>query len=331
MHKAFQYHRQWCQPCSNAECKLRDKHGKLLQIAEEHIPGGSTALNCSVPQPQLPPMSSSHYLHLTPLSQVTHPPPDPLPQPPSTPTNPLDPPFSAPILPLRPSPGPQDPASSPPFPEPTEAYVARAIAKLKGHKAPRHDNTLPEMLKYGGPAVAEALHGIILEAWWLEHAPPDFKRDPVIPRRQTMMTASFTGRWHFNLLQLKCMPWCCGNDYPCGLNSKFWSPNMASDLAQDVLDALFSLRSVCSLAWNKNKTLYICMLDLAKALDSADRDLAWRILLTQGAPPKLALVALLKDLHTDLCGTVRAGRDSADSHIYRQGVQTRVCQRPRVI
>ena len=126
-------------------------------------------------------MSSSHYLHLTPLSQVTHPPPDPLPQPPSTPTNPLDPPFSAPILPLRPSPGPQDPASSPPFPEPTVADVARAIAKLKGHKAPGLDNILPEMLKYGGLAFAEALHSIIPGTWRSGHAPPDFKHDVVIP------------------------------------------------------------------------------------------------------------------------------------------------------
>ena len=78
-------------------------------------------------------------------------------------------------------------------------------------------------------------------------------------------------------------------------------------------DALLSLRSLCSLAWNKNKTSYIGMLDLAKAFDSADRDLAWRILLTRGAPPKL--VALLEDLHTDHCGIVRAELDSADVHI----------------
>ena len=80
---------------------------------------------------------------------------------------------------MRSRPGPQDPASSPPFPEPTVVDVARAIAKLKGHKAPGLDNILPEMLKYGGLAVVEALHGIILEAWRSEHAPPDFKRDAV--------------------------------------------------------------------------------------------------------------------------------------------------------
>ena len=78
-------------------------------------------------------------------------------------------------------------------------------------------------------------------------------------------------------------------------------------------DALFSLRSLSSLAWNKHKTLYICVVDLAKASDSADWDLAWRILLIRGAPPKL--VALLRDLHTHHCGIIRAELDSADVHI----------------
>ena len=59
--------------------------------------------------------------------------------------------------------------------------MARGIAKLKGHKAPGPDNIICEMLKYGGPAVAGAIHGIILEAWRSEHAPPDFKCEVVIP------------------------------------------------------------------------------------------------------------------------------------------------------
>ncbi len=62
------------------------------------------------------------------------------------------------------------------------------------------------------------------------------------------------------------------------------------------------------------------MLDLAKAFDSADRNLAWHILLTQGAPTKL--VILLKDLHTDHCGIIQAELDSVDVHIdkgFKQG------------
>ena len=36
--------------------------------------------------------------------------------------------------------------------------------------------------------------------------------------------------------------------------------------------------------------------DLTKAFDSVDREMAWQLLLSRGAPPKL--VALIKDRHT---------------------------------
>ena len=130
-----------------------------------------TAINPTYPSPSAP----TH-----PPPQAIHPPPESPPQPPPNPPNP---PLLAPTLALRPSPRPQDLAGSNPLPEPTIADVARAIAKLKGHKPLGTDSVLPEMLKYGGTAVAEALHGIILEAWQPEHAPPEFKRNVVIPRR----------------------------------------------------------------------------------------------------------------------------------------------------
>ena len=37
------------------------------------------------------------------------------------------------------------------------------------------------------------------------------------------------------------------------------------------------------------------MLDIIKAFDSVDREMAWQILLSRDTPPKL--VALIKDLH----------------------------------
>ena len=51
------------------------------------------------------------------------------------------------------------------------------------------------------------------------------------------------------------------------------------------------------------------MLDLTKAFDSVDRDMAWHILLSRGVPSKL--VALIKDLHTDHTAVIRAELDSS--------------------
>ena len=176
------------------------------------------------------------------------------------------------------------------------------------------------MLKYGGTAVAEALNGIILEAWQSGHAPPEVKRDVVIPIPKkagaddckiyrTLQPVAATV--YAMVLRLCLSKW---------LEQQFLEPQHGFRPGGGCVDALFCLTSLCSLARNINKTLHIFMLDLAKTFDSADRDLAWRILLTQGAPPKL--VALLKDLHTDHCGIVRAELDSANVHLdkgFKQG------------
>ncbi len=51
------------------------------------------------------------------------------------------------------------------------------------------------------------------------------------------------------------------------------------------------------------------MLDLAKAPDSVDREMAWQILLSRGAPPKL--VALIRDRHTHHSPVTRSKVDYA--------------------
>ena len=51
------------------------------------------------------------------------------------------------------------------------------------------------------------------------------------------------------------------------------------------------------------------MLDLTKAFDSVDREMAWQILLSRGALPKL--VALIRDFHTHHSAVIRSEVDSA--------------------
>ncbi len=51
------------------------------------------------------------------------------------------------------------------------------------------------------------------------------------------------------------------------------------------------------------------MLDLTKTCDSVDREMAWQILLSRGAPPKL--VALIRDLHMHHSAVIRSEVDSA--------------------
>ena len=145
------------------------------------------------------------------------------------------------------------------------------------------------MLKYGGDSVHSALYRVILGIWRAEQAPQDFKQDILLPipkkgdaslcsNYRTIALQSIAGKAYANVLSARLSQWLADNllDEQCGFRP-----------SRSTVDALFSLRLLCNGAWDKGRTLHICMLDLTKAFDSVDREMAWQILLSRGAPPKL--------------------------------------------
>ena len=104
---------------------------------------------------------------------------------------------------------------------------------------------------------------------------------------RTIALQSIAGKAYANVLSARLSEWLADNllDEQCGFRP-----------SRSTVDALFSLRLLCNGAWDKGQTLHICMLDLTKAFDSVDREMAWQILLSRGAPPKL--VTVIRDLHT---------------------------------
>ena len=155
----------------------------------------------------------------------------------------------------------------------------------------------------------------ILGIWRTEQAPQDFKQDILLPIPKKG-DASLCSNYHTIALQsiagkAYAMQWQADNllDEQCG-----FTPSRSTD------DALFSLRLLCNGAWDKDQTLHICMLDLTKALESVDREMAWQILLSRGAPPKL--IALIRDFHTHHSAVIRSEVDSApvDTNVgFKQG------------
>jgi len=57
--------------------------------------------------------------------------------------------------------------------------------------------------------------------------------------------------------------------------------------------------------------VYTCFIDLSKAYDSADRQLAWQILRSRGAPKKI--VDLIQDLHQGTTCAMQADHSRPDS------------------
>ena len=205
-------------------------------------------------------------------------------------------PIAPEVLALLPPSPPHLPTDCP-YPKVMLDEVVTAIKCLKNNQSPGVCHILPEMLKYGGDSVHLALHRVILAIWRTEQAPPDFKQDILLPiskkgdaslcsNYQTIALQSIAVKAYASILSAQC-----------AFQNGWQTISLMSSVAnRSIMDALFSLRLLCNGAWDKGKTLYICMLDLTKAFDSVDRGMAWQILLSRGALPKL--VALIKDLQT---------------------------------
>ncbi len=115
-----------------------------------------------------------------------------------------------------------------------------------------------------------------------------------------MALQSIAGKAYANVLSARLSQWLADSllDEQCGFRP-----------SRSTTDALFSLRLLCRWGLGQGQTLHICMLDLTKAFDSVDREMAWQILLSRGAPQKL--VAVIRDLHTYHSAVIRSKFDSA--------------------
>ena len=97
---------------------------------------------------------------------------------------------------------------------------------------------------------------------------------------RTIALHSIAGKAYANVLSACLSQWLSENllDEQCGFRP-----------SRTTVDALFSLQVPSNGAWDKGQTLHICMLDLTKAFDSVDGEMAWQILLSRVHPQSLSL------------------------------------------
>ena len=93
------------------------------------------------------------------------------------------------------------------------------------------------------------------------------------------------------------------------LADKFLDEQCGFRPSRSTVDALVSLRLPCKSGLGQGPDSPLCMLDLAKAFDSVDKEMPWQILLSRGAPPKL--VNFIRDLHTHHSPVICSKVDSA--------------------
>ncbi|BDA49971.1 probable RNA-directed DNA polymerase from mobile element jockey [Coccomyxa sp. Obi] len=196
---------------------------------------------------------------------------------------------------------------------PSLLEVERTIAKLKGHKAPGVCRIIPEMLKYGGEGTARWLHHVISVAWDSREAPSDWKKALLVPVLKKGDTTKLDNYRGISLLSI------AGKVYALLLQTRLekWAETILSETqsgfraGRGCTDAIFCLKLLYERALRKQKPVYTCFIDLSKAYDSADRQLAWQILRSRGAPTKV--VDLIQDLHEGTTCAMQADHRHPDS------------------
>ena len=183
---------------------------------------------------------------------------------------------------------------------PTPHEVNLATMSLKNGKATGPDGIPAELLKHGGPDLAQRLHNFIQSIWTEEQAPADLKDALIVAIHKKGDKADCGNYRGISLLSV------VGK-----LFAKIIS-NRLTHIAEDVLpdtqcgfrpasgtiDMIFALRQVQEKCREQRTPLYTAFFDLTKAFDSVHRETLWKILSKYGCPDKLITMICL--LHGDI-------------------------------
>ena len=215
--------------------------------------------------------------------------------------NPIDPDFvsSLPTLPQI-----ADLDNKPEFSE-----VLQACKSLKNNKAPGPDGIPGEILKLGGYAVTRRLHKMITVFWEAGFVPKSLK-DPIIvmiykKKGSKADCGNFRG---ISLLSI------AGKVFARILLTRLLSS--AADLVlpesqcgfrrdRSTTDMVFLARQLLEKTREQRQDIFIAFVDLAKAFDTVNRDMLWKVLEKIGCPPRF--MAIIKDFHNGMSARVSAG------------------------
>ena len=206
---------------------------------------------------------------------------------------------------------------------PTHQEVMEAIRALKMNKAAGPDEVPSELLVHGGGEVHNLIHRIISEIWRGEPVPQSWKDANLITIYKNKGDRAE-----------------CGNSRGIALLStagkilaKIVLQRIVKNITEAILpetqcgfradrstvDMVFSARQVIEKCREQHRDLYIAFVDLAKAFDSVDRCLLWKILEKCGCPPKI--IDIVRQLHDGMNVRVKVSGDLSDPFAVSRGVK----------
>jgi reverse transcriptase-like protein len=204
---------------------------------------------------------------------------------------------------------------------PTVEEVGKAVESLKSFKAAGPDGIVAELLKAGGNSVVKWLHRIIQKIWTGEQVVEEWKTCTIVPlfkKGDAEVCDNYRG---ISLLSIpsKVLAKVLYKRIEHVVEPKLHEAQCGFRKGRGCVDQIFSLKECLSMARQKDKSVYMCFVDLRKAYDSVNRELLWTVMKEYGVSEKI--VKILQSLYDNTRAQVRVKGELSEYLSLKTGVK----------
>jgi exonuclease III len=207
--------------------------------------------------------------------------------------------------------------------EPTFEETKQAIARMKNRKSPGSDAIPGELYKYGGIAIQSHLHQFILHCWRSATIPNRWKHAAIITiykkkgdrsecgNSRGISLLDVAGKVLTRIMLSRLLTHFVDRIVPetqCGFRAD-----------RSTVDMFFVAKLLLEKGREQQRKISFAFIDLAKAFDTVNRDLLWRIMERYGCPP--LFLTLLQKFHHEMTAFVSCNGTNSDPFDVNVGVK----------
>ncbi|CAF3152656.1 unnamed protein product [Rotaria sp. Silwood2] len=203
----------------------------------------------------------------------------------------------------------------------TYEEVRRALCQMKSRRAPGNDEVTADLLKAGGEPVLQCLHSIFNDVWENEKMVENWNMAILIRlyknKGDKKLCDNYRGISLLNVIS-KVFSRIILNRIQHLIDSQLLEIQSGFRPNRSTVDPIFILRMTMEKMREFNKPLFLCFIDVAKAYDSVNRELLWKVCRKYGISEKL--VRMFRMLYNNSKAKVRINGELSDSFEIDNGV-----------
>ncbi|CAH8442995.1 unnamed protein product [Dicrocoelium dendriticum] len=189
---------------------------------------------------------------------------------------------------------------------PSRSEVKREIGLLKLNKAAGPNDLPPALFKFGGSALVEALHELLVKLWEHQTVPTDWSRSVIVPIFKGGSRSECGNHGGISLISIasKLLASIILHRLTGARESQIREGQAGFRRGRGCIDHIFTLRQSLEHRHTYWRPTVVLFLDIKEAFDSVGRCALWNCLLRKGVPEKY--VNIIQALYARSTGRMRA-------------------------